>query len=96
MSGGDKPVRQINAQTLIPLGVAGVLAAAMAGLLPLAIGYGAERAALTAHLAELERNDAERGRRIEAMSVKLDGMERALWRIEGKLGTLPASGGGEK
>jgi hypothetical protein len=87
----DKPVRQINAQTLIPLGAAVVLATAMAGLVPLAIAYGAERAALAARLSELERNAADRDRRLEALRGQLNTMERSLWRIEGKLGTLPSA-----
>jgi len=66
-----------------------VLVTAMAGLVPLAISYGAERAAVAARLAQLEREGEDRGRRIEDLRVQLDAVEHSLGRIEGKLGTLP-------
>jgi len=79
----------VTPHTLIPLSVAGALAAGIVGLVPLGISYGAERAALVARVSELERADGERERRIEALGERLGAMERSLWRIEGKLGTLP-------
>ena len=85
-------MRQINAKTLIPIGAVAVLLSAVAGLIPLGIGYGAERAAVAARLAQLERDGADRDRRMEALHVQLNAVERSLWRIEDKLGTLPAGG----